>query len=375
MTYTIVSWTVWFNGTTLSEPCVHTQCFAPRGSDVTPFVASSHRRSYIQSSSSFISTKINFDQSVRGVGDSNPQVDIHEAAVRIVGVAKRGFIESIDETRSTIVNEATQVEKDRYFHCVWEDHGSWNECCSFDFNDLLSQIEMSCLPNQPIKAKTNFLLSPAFVGNLFHEFAHSLEIDHAPQAKRCIGKSVFGDGYGSLISIAENPTRESFGKHTFSDAGVPQHKTVLVQQGILRSCLGDYDTGEQLYTGIGGSGRLSPRTVCLEVEGPLADNWPQYGSVVVGGYISTVLMRPCDLLLWIGKINICNYKDSEIFSNSCVNVDRVIRFRNLLDRISFLPCNILHVPRAEGICQKGGSRIRSTQFANFALLQGSLTSG
>ncbi len=342
----IITETILFNNKIVSQPIKNIKCFFP-------VICNEECR----------------DERKYDKYDYNENPTIVEAATELSKMVHSGYIETICEIRIIYKHEVPQIDKVNYFHCAWKENYTWNEISSLDYKDILLQIKLLQMPDQPIKYSDKILLSPNFIGNIFHEFAHSLEIDHAPQARQSIGKNVFGNKYGKYISLYENPSKNSFGKHIFSDTGILQKKTVLVKNGMLISCLGNYETGDNLYAGFGGTGLLSPRTVCLEIKGPPSSNAPYEGSIILGSEMSVLLMRPRELLLWINYVDICNYKDGDIYSLKRINLDKIVPLNDIIDNMSFVyDCN-LYIPKIGGICVKGNAKIRSVQHSGFALFK------
>lgn len=303
----------------------------------------------------------------REINENTGSMNLQEAATRLSEIVSNGYLELIQEVRVCFEANPFKTEAITYYHASWEQDKTWAEVYCLNFDDIVSYIKLLRLPAKPCKATSTVLLSPWFLGNIFHEFAHSLEIDHAPHSLRRIGQKVFGD-INQPFSIFENPGMETFGKHSFSDAGTLQQKRCLVKNGTLLSCVGDYQTGENLYMGLADGRPLLPRTVCLEIVSEPTETCPKEGMIVLGGVITTVLMRPSDTLLLIKEIDFGYYIGCSIISYSRMMVNRVIRLNEILKRISFVSeCNI-KLPEVGGFCKKDGAVIRSIQRVDYAMM-------
>ena len=288
-----------------------------------------------------------------------------EAGHRVSYIVSQGFIEEVCELRNIGESVRCIVEKFEYIRCAWFENHSWHEVSAQCVDDIVAQIKILQLPSDHTINTAAVLLSPTFVGTVFHEFAHALEVDHAPQALHVIGKDVFGYGFGKEISVFEDPTCKSFGQHKYSDTGCLQKRRMLVDHGVLKAVLGNYETGENLYVGISNESKLSPRTVCLKVEGPCSSIPLNEGILVLGGEVTSLLMRPCEMILWIDTVEICAFRESRLLSHNRIPIKRAFRFCDMLNHIEFVDCNII-LPSVGGFCQKGSSLIRSTQYSRFA---------
>ena len=89
------------------------------------------------------------------------------------------------------------------------------------------------------------------------------------------------------------------------------------------------------------------------------------GILVLGGEVTSLLMRPCDMILWIDTVEICAFRESRLLSHNRIPIKRAFRFCDMLNHIEFVDCNII-LPSVGGFCQKDSSLIRSTQYSRFA---------
>lgn len=299
--------------------------------------------------------------------EDTDSVNLLKAAKYLSKIVSNGFLELVQEVRVSYEANPLITESISFYHASWKHGKTWEEVSCVNLDDIVSYIKLLSLPSMSLKDTSTVLLSPWFLGNIFHEFAHSLEIDHAPHSLRRIGQKVFSD-ISQPFSIFENPSIDSFGKHSFSDAGTQQKKRCLVQNGTLLSCIGDYKTGENLYMGYADNSPLLARTVCLEVVGDSTEICPNEGIIVLGGDISTVLLRPCDTLLYVKEIYYGYFTGNVIVSYSKMVVNRIIRLNEILKKILFVSACNINLPAIGGFCKKNGAIIRSIQKVGFATM-------
>jgi TldD protein len=102
--------------------------------------------------------------------------------------------------------------------------------------------------------KMAVVLSSEAGGTMIHEaIGHGLEADLAQQGLSVYSKKIGERVASPLINVVDDPTLpQKRGSYTFDDEGVPSRRTVLVQEGILKSYL--YDRLTALKDGVESTG-------------------------------------------------------------------------------------------------------------------------
>ncbi len=118
-------------------------------------------------------------------------------------------------------------------------------------------LEKLAAPPAPLGEKTVVIAAEAG-GTLIHEaVGHSLEADHildgsSPHFAHRVGKRVAGD----KISVLDDPTRPGQrGSFSFDDEGTPAERTVLIENGFLRTYLYDCRSAKRGERPSNGHGR------------------------------------------------------------------------------------------------------------------------
>jgi TldD protein len=98
------------------------------------------------------------------------------------------------------------------------------------------------------------VLSSAAGGTMIHEaIGHGLEADLAQQGLSVYSKKIGEEVASSLITVVDDPTLpQRRGSYAFDDEGVSSRRTVLVENGILKSYL--YDRLSALKDGVESTG-------------------------------------------------------------------------------------------------------------------------
>jgi TldD protein len=147
-------------------------------------------------------------------------------------------------------------------HEVVAVQGGWKELVKTD-PGLLASLSASralaklAAPPAPLGEKT-VVISAEAGGTLIHEaVGHSLEADaildgSSPHFAHKVGKRVAGE----KITVLDDPTRPGQrGSFAFDDEGTPAERTVLIENGILRTYLFDRRSAEQSGSLANGHGR------------------------------------------------------------------------------------------------------------------------
>lgn len=117
-------------------------------------------------------------------------------------------------------------------------------------------LKMLDAPHAPA-GKMQVVLSSEAGGTLIHEACgHALEADFIMK-----GTSVFGGKIGQKVAsdlvtvVDEGILHGRFGSYAFDDEGTPSHKTILIENGILKGYMTDYFTSQILSLKRTGNGR------------------------------------------------------------------------------------------------------------------------
>jgi len=218
---------------------------------------------------------------------------------------------------------------------------------------------------------TPILLSSNAVGNIFHEYAHLLEMDFLGfcAAMTLKGKLVFTNQ--ESISIFEDPTAQTVGFNAFTDDGRSSRRMSIIRHNALDGFL---DSSSYPYRDIGcgyvGYGRTHfpiPRSTNLVVE-------VQCLPYTAKRY---VLVTELDLQLQSGDpLETCVYiasgegvyieQDRPAFR---LDLDFGVRttLQKLVASMVFVHANP-DFPSIGGMCIKGESQVRSAQIAPQAFL-------
>ncbi len=120
----------------------------------------------------------------------------------------------------------------------------------------------------PIGGKFTIITDPKLTGTMIHEaFGHAVEADmvlnNESILKGKIGKKVASE----KVNIIDNPTMgqgkiynlpyELFGCYFVDDEGIPSQKTIIIENGILKSYLHNLETSSRMDTLPNGHGRSS----------------------------------------------------------------------------------------------------------------------
>ncbi len=167
---------------------------------------------------------------------------------KVAGVTPEGRFFSETREYATFVVQVTAEDGPRRQtgYEVTAIQGGWAALSRTDPSVLAARsadraLEKLLAPPAPLGERTVVLAAEAG-GTLIHEaVGHSLEADHildgsSPHFAHKIGKVVAGE----KISVLDDPTRPGQrGSYAFDDEGTPAERTVLIENGVLRTYLYD----------------------------------------------------------------------------------------------------------------------------------------
>lgn len=108
---------------------------------------------------------------------------------------------------------------------------------------------------KPPSGEMNVIMDQTLAGVFIHEaFGHAVEGDHVLQGSTILANRIGEKVADESITICDNPLIEEFGFYPYDDEGVEAKKTVIVENGVLKSYLHNRESAKKLG-GIPGNAR------------------------------------------------------------------------------------------------------------------------
>lgn len=307
---------------------------------------------------------VEFEPDPGDMREESPSLDEHE----VLNVVSQSHVDALVSLYSEkrVVQDAFSRVCTTHFLTLRINEGRDYYYTEMGMGNVEKILRVHSLP----KKKTGppavpLLLSRSVVGNVFHEYTHTLERDLMErEADAVVGTPMFEEVKG--LSVYEDPGLRTVGRTSFTDEGRKVRKVPLVEDGSVAGCIDSffhpYREGLCGYLGYGKGYFPLPRSTNLHIEGKCAP-WDEDAYVeVIELDVQLLSLDPFETGIRIEKGEGLYVEEGVPQSRIAFDIPWEGTIQEMVSEIGFVDAETF-LPSLGGICVKNGILFRSTQTA------------